>query len=192
MLPLIEALRGVVEALDCLSIPYLVCGSLASSMHGVYRSTNDADVLAAISRVHVTSFAARLAPRYYADEEMMAEALSRGRMFNVILREGAYKVAVYPADIAFAWSELKRRIPLDLPSPDGPPLRVWVASAEDTLLSKLQRFRFGGEVSDRQWNDLRGILAVQRERLDLAYSRQWAKDLGVADLLERLLAEKLY
>jgi hypothetical protein len=47
----------------------------------------------------------------------------------------------------------------------------------------------GGEESDRQWRDILGIIKTQGERLDLAYLRQWAAALSVADLLEKVLAE---
>jgi len=52
---------------------------------------------------------------------------------------------------------------------------------------KLVRFRRGGEVSERQLNDVKGIVSVQRERLDREYLRQWAAYLGVADLVEAAL-----
>ena len=62
-----------------------------------------------------------------------------------------------------------------------------VATAEDTLLMKLVWYRSGGEVSERQWNDVRGIAAVQRERLDREYLRRWAAYLKVEDLLRAAL-----
>jgi hypothetical protein len=63
-----------------------------------------------------------------------------------------------------------------------------VASAEDILLAKLQWYRMGGEVSERQWSDIAGILAVNSE-LDAAYLRTWAVRLGVEDLLDKAVAE---
>jgi hypothetical protein len=56
-------------------------------------------------------------------------------------------------------------------------------------LSKLRWYRLGGEISEVQWNDLRGILMVTGEQLDRKYLYRWALHLGVVDLLDRLLKE---
>jgi hypothetical protein len=64
-----------------------------------------------------------------------------------------------------------------------------VASAEDTILRKLDWYRAGGESSERQWNDLLGICRTAKERLDFNYLHRWASYLKLDDLLERLLAE---
>jgi hypothetical protein len=45
----------------------------------------------------------------------------------------------------------------------------------------------GGEVSDRHWRDILGILKTQAGTLELDYLQKWAKELKVADLLERAL-----
>jgi hypothetical protein len=71
----------------------------------------------------------------------------------------------------------------------GLPVELCTQSAEDTLLHKLGWFRSGGEVSDTQWLDALGIIKRQGGRLDLGYLRKWAPEVGVADLLERVLEE---
>jgi hypothetical protein len=63
-----------------------------------------------------------------------------------------------------------------------------VATVEDCVLAKLEWFRKGGEVSDRQWRDVLGMLKVQ-PTLDVSYLKRWARDLGVEDLLNRALQQ---
>jgi hypothetical protein len=88
-------------------------------------------------------------------------------------------------DAPFDRIELERSVATVVP---GTARTILVKSPEDTVLRKLAWYRLGREVSDRQWSDLEGILAVQGEDLDRDHLRRWAPRLGVEDLLERLLA----
>jgi len=72
---------------------------------------------------------------------------------------------------------------------EEPERRAYVASAEDIVLAKLEWYRLGGEVSERQWRDVLGVLKVQGDRLDLEYTRRMAAGLIVADLVSRALEE---
>jgi hypothetical protein len=87
----------------------------------------------------------------------------------------------------FHRAQFERRTPHVISS--GLDRTVYVATAEDTILAKLEWYRMGGGVSERQWRDVLGVLKVQGERLDYAYLRRWAAQLSVADLLERALNE---
>jgi hypothetical protein len=66
---------------------------------------------------------------------------------------------------------------------------AYVQAPEDAVLSKLDWYRRGGEVSENQWRDVLGMLRQQAERLDVGYLRMWAGELGVADLLDRACRE---
>jgi hypothetical protein len=70
-----------------------------------------------------------------------------------------------------------------------PEQTIYVTSSEDVILSKLEWYRMGGEVSDRQWRDVLGVLKTRAGELELDYLRKWAKELNVGDLLERALKE---
>jgi hypothetical protein len=72
---------------------------------------------------------------------------------------------------------------------EEPQADLFVASPEDMVLQKLMWYRDGGGVSDRQWGDVRGVIKTQGSRLDLAYLHLWAGRKGIAELLERALAE---
>ena len=66
---------------------------------------------------------------------------------------------------------------------------AYFASPEDTVLAKLDSYRRGNEVSERQWLDIVTVIKVQRSKLDIEYMRHWAAELRVTDLLEEALAE---
>jgi hypothetical protein len=185
-----DGFKKVIEAFDRLEIPYLVGGSVASSVHGIARPTLDADFVAAIREDQIEDFAAELKSDFYADPEMMRQALKHHRCFNLIHYDSSFKYDVFPmSENAFDRSQLGRREYDRTTAFGDEAIECAVASAEDTILAKLRWYRAGGEESERQWNDLRGILMVRREQLDLDYLRIWAPRLGIADLLEKLLNE---
>ncbi len=176
----------VTDALEKLGIRYAIGGSMASAIHGVVRSSQDSDIVAEIGARHVQPFVRALQNDFYVDAEMIVDAIERRVSFNVIHRETMFKVDVFVAKPrAFDQSQLSRARKETLAS--EPPLQAMVASAEDTLLAKLEWYRMGGETSERQWRDVLGMLQVQQGRLDAEYMRRWAKELGVQDLLERAM-----
>lgn len=184
----IEVLLRVAAVLEEMRVPYVVVGSVASSMHGFSRTTADADIVADLRPENVSALHAALKDEYYADDQAMRRALSLRRMFNVIHMDTLFKVDIYaPKGDEFSRQQFERaRRETFLPGEAG---GAYVATPEDTILAKLQWHRRGGEVSERQLTDVLGVLKVQRERLDLEYLREWAGRLEVSDLLERLLGE---
>lgn len=54
---------------------------------------------------------------------------------------------------------------------------------------KLEWYRVGNEVSDRQWDDILGVLKTRGAALDMVYLQKWAAQLQVSDLLEKALSE---
>jgi hypothetical protein len=182
-----QALQALVEALGRGAIPYLIGGSMASGIHGIYRTSLDVDLVADIHPGQIPSFIQELGGEFYADAGMMRDALESGRSFNLIHFASSYKFDIFPlSNDPFQQSQFSRREMRDMVL-GAETLAVPVATAEDTLLMKLVWYRAGGEVSERQWNDVRGIVAVQRQRLDREYVRQWAAYLKVTDLVDAAL-----
>jgi hypothetical protein len=185
-----EALARLLEALDKLEIQYEVGGSIASSVHGIPRTSADADFVVDLARDRLEEFAAELSSDFYLDLDTIRDALDRGRSFNLIHFKSAFKFDLFPLGRDdYSRVEFARRRFAEIPSIGGESIECAVASAEDTIIRKLEWYRAGGESSERQWNDLRGIVRVSGQKLDLAYLRKWSSHLKLADLLERLMAE---
>jgi hypothetical protein len=124
---------------------------------------------------------------FYVDRDMVADAVRRRASFNIIDLKTMFKVDVFVSDRSpLLLEEMARRQPLEL---GDPPQRVHVCSAEDIIVHKLDWYEKGARVSERQWNDLLGVLKVRAGQLDLAYLRRWCQALGLEDLLDRALAE---
>ncbi len=186
--PLAQALSELTPILDAIGIRYVVVGSLASSAHGVYRSTADGDLLARVAPPHGKLLAAALGKNWYADENEIERAIRGGRSFNLIHIPTALKIDIFPVTTEFHATQLGRATVITVfPNDEAPQFPV--ASPEDILLAKLQWFQAGGEVSEKQWGDISGILATNPS-LDFAYVKFWAQRLGVGQLLARALAAR--
>jgi hypothetical protein len=180
-------LSQIVRILEQHEIKYVLVGSLASSMHGMYRSTADIDLLADIKPEHVRPLLKALNKSFYVDDEHAVKtAVDERRSFNAIHFDSVFKVDIFiPKGDDFAKKQLERR-QLRKITPDHDQF-VYVATAEDTILAKLRWYRDDGEVSTAQWSDVLGILGVNDLSLEFDYLREWSERLGVSDLLERAL-----
>jgi hypothetical protein len=181
----LQVTQRILDALTALEIPYLVGGSVASSLYGEPRYTQDTDlevwpVLSQLEELLVVTES-----DFYASKEAALEALRRRSSFKLIHFESQYKIDLFvsqnrPFDLCRAQ---RRRIP------DGFPANFWVSSPDDMVLIKLEWYRSGRQLSDRQWRDVLAILATQRSRLDFDYLRHWALELQIGDLLESALKQ---
>jgi len=182
-----NSFKTVLAALRSLKIRHTVVGSVASSARGAFRATIDTDVVAEITPAQAEHLAKMLGPDWYADPDQARAAILAGRSFNVIHMRTSEKFDIFPASSDFHASELDRATDVVFHLPDGE-VEAAVSTAEDILLAKLRWYADGGGTSDRQWNDIGGIIATN-PALDLEYLETWAARLYVTDLLTRALRE---
>jgi hypothetical protein len=184
---IIQALTLLVEAFERFGIAYYIGGSVASSVHGRRRYTQDVDVVADIQLKHVHTLVATLQQDYYIDAGMIRGAIQNRSSFNILHNDTGVKVDVFIQKTSpFSQQEMRRAREdvLEVGSRS-----FFFASAEDMILAKLDWWKLGGGVSNRQWNDILEMMKEKQAVLDTAYLRQSAPMLGVADLLEKVFSD---
>lgn len=184
-----EATLAVIRVLDALDILYAIGGSLAGAVYGLARATIDADIIADIGIEHVEPFLAALSNEFYLSEEAMLDAIERQSSFNLIHLQTMFKVDIFvPKQRSFEQSQFANRRLREFAPGSG--VEVYFSSPEDTILAKLEWYRLGGGVSDRQWQDALTVLRAQGERLDYGYLARGAAELNITDLWERLAPDR--
>jgi len=184
----IEVTLKVTAVFEQLDIPYFIGGSLASTLYGMVRTTQDSDIVAEMRLEHLKPFASALEDEFYVDDEMIADSIQHKISFNIIHRESMFKVDVFvPRPRSFLQSQLARAQRQTFSFDTE--VSAKFCSPEDIILAKLEWYRMGGEVSERQWRDILGILKTRTGSLDLAYIEKWADELNVRDLFNRGLKE---
>lgn len=182
----LETAAMVAQVFEQIGVPYFIAGSVASSVYGFPRATQDVDFVAAIELKHVPLLVAKLESEFYVDGEAVREAVEKENSFNIVRWDTMDKVDIFVRRLeGFFRSEFERRQPITVEM-HGQEITLHIASPEDTLLHKLVWFRQSGEVSKHQWVDIVGILKVQGDKLDWAYLLKWASELGIADLLSEV------
>jgi hypothetical protein len=185
---IVEAVTPLLSTLEELGIRYFAGGSVASSIHGIARYTQDVDIVADVKAGQAETLAAKLSVNFYADAGQIRDAIEHDRAFNLIHFSSGFKIDIFPlGEDMFHERELERSERKIWNADVEHTLEIRVASAEDTVLAKLRWYERGGQISDRQWTDVLGIAASRT--LDREYLRSWGPALGVADLLEKLLSE---
>jgi hypothetical protein len=191
--PLVLALR-IGALLDAQAIPYLIVGSVAAVVHGEYRMTRDIDVVLNLAPRDVRGLVDGLRESFTFLPSDITDALARlpearadwqqRASFCAYDKATGFQIDIYLSSARpFEVAQLQRAEVIDIPGDPGGSLRV--ASAEDTVLAKLEWYKLAP--SDRQWRDVQAILRVQDDALDQAYLRQWAAELAITDLLEYAL-----
>lgn len=178
-----NVLRIVLEKLEDKGIDYMITGSFASNLHGVPRTTLDADIVILASIEQLENFAKDIEKDFYIDLDTVREAVQKKGMFNIVHYESGFKVDfIVRKEDEYHIEEFQRRRKYKLGEKE-----YFFASVEDTIFAKLLWAKMGD--SERQFKDALNIAKVQRERLDYGYLKKWAKFLGLENMLEKILRE---
>lgn len=180
-----ELLTDCLRRLNGSGLAYMLTGSMASNYWGVPRTTHDLDFVVRLSAADVPAVVGAFANDFFLQESAIQAAFLPPHQFNALDNASALKVDFWVLrDHPFEQAMFARRQQVSL---FGEP--AWIASAEDVLLHKL--YWDALSASDRQRGDAAGIAAVQGDRLDVAYLRQWARALGLEARLDDVLGGKI-
>jgi len=186
---ILVALKPVINIFEKLSIPYYIGGSIASSIYGMARATMDVDIVADIDIHHIPALKQHLENDYYIDEDMIKEAILNKSSFNLIHLETVLKIDVFIyKDDPYQRNAIQRKLKDTLEEDNGD-TTFYFSSPEDIIINKLIWYQMGGEVSDRQWLDVTGVIKVQGESLDKSYLKDWSQKLQILELLNKAFNE---
>ena len=184
----IKAIQALTDILDKLKIAYAIGGSMASSVYGAVRFTQDADITVAPFNASADDFCRMIEKDFYVSREAVYSAIRNYTGFNVIHTATAFKIDIFVmADREFREQILSRRKKLLLGGASAKPLSF--VSPEDIVLLKLDWYRQSGCASERQWSDVLGVLTAQASSLDFEYLKTWACKLGVEVLLKKAMED---
>jgi hypothetical protein len=191
----IELAQKIADILLPLNIPYVIGGSVASSLLGENRATQDLDLVIDLEAQTAPMLIAAMSGEFYISESAVNEAIAKSRRapressFNVIYLPSMEKADIFVMDSndPFSASVMSRR---QLHPVGGSTFKgIYIYSPEDIVLQKLSWYKLTGGGSQKQWRDVLGVLKVQFGRLDIAYMNQWALSLELTDLLEEALLQ---
>jgi hypothetical protein len=183
-----KVIERLADVLDSLGIRYAIGGSVASALYGTVRFTRDADISVEPFLPVADRLYELLQAEFYISREAMEEALKSHGSFNVIHFETAFKIDLFiQGSRELEGRLLERRHMLRLSEEST--RDVSVVSPEDIILLKLGWFRQTECTSQRQWDDVLGVLAVQGDALDFDYWNTSARELGLEELLNRARGE---
>ena len=187
---LVAALSPVVAAFRDLQIRHYVGGSVASSFHGAARSTMDVDIVCDMTTDQIPQFVSRFNADFYVSESAIRDAVRRKSCFNLIHLPTSFKVDVFVSRGRPFDQESMSRATHEQLGDSSRSVEVPIATAEDSIISKLEWYRKTNETSERQWDDVSRLIALLGDSADTAYLNSAAESVGVSDLLKQLLDEQ--
>ena len=177
----VATLRQAWEILKELRVPAALMGGLALAHWGHIRSTQDVDLLIALSGQRPQALLSRLATAGYRSRLRDPVIRLDAAAFIQLFYEPPGAVLEIQIDLLLAESEFHRQaVDRRVKVPDSAlGFHLDVVSCEDLIILKL----IAGRVIDRL--DAGELLKANRDSLDLPYLRSWTVKLH----LERALAE---
>lgn len=173
-----QAIIAMIQALNDLALPYVLVGSLSSNFHGIPRSTQDADVVLHLGDASISAIADRLGPSFRLDPQMSFEIVTGTKCFVVNLVDNHFSFELFLlSDDPHDQERFRRRCRVRLFGQE-----TFLPTPEDVIITKL-RWSFHTERT-KDIEDVRHVIAIQKDRLDWDYVTRWCDLHGTRTLLE--------
>jgi hypothetical protein len=184
----LQILKDFTDILESLEITYVISGSVASSIYGKVRFTQDADMTVEPFEDKADKFFTLVGSDFYISSDAMKQALRQRSSFNVVHLESAFKIDVFiQKDTEFEKQLFSRRQFMKLSEKLEKTFSV--VTAEDIILLKLRWYEQTGCSSQKQWEDILAVLEVQKDMLDFGYLQKWSGILKINQLLTEAISK---
>ena len=177
-----RAVLDLIASLERTATPYMLVGSLSVNAYAFPRSTQDADFVIALRPNAMRPLLDELKGRFRVESQMTFETVTATTRFITYSIETGFKIELFllsddPHDLQRF--DRRRRVAID-------DVQVWVASAEDVIITKLRWSRQGRRTKDA--DDVRNVIAVQQDQLDWEYIYHWCDQHGTRELVDQIRA----
>jgi hypothetical protein len=164
-------------------IPYMLTGSIVSSIQGEIRTTHNIDVVVELDEVNSNRlYQAFHNDRFYIDKNAIITAIKLRQMFNVLEIDTGDKIDFWiNKDSNYDKQRFSRRIAVNFMGQ-----QIYVTAPEDTILSKLKWAEMCGG-SEKQMSDVLGVYCIQQNKLDLHYIEYWINELKLHEYWQQIL-----
>ena len=171
-------LEEIIKKLESSSIPYMLTGSIVSSLQGVPRSTHDIDVIISISEKDIEKIISNFSKEdFYYNEETIKNAVRKKSQFNLINQDYGDKIDFWLlTESGFDKSRFSRRQKIKFMD-----FNIVVSTPEDTILEKLYWSKLSGG-SKKHYLDALRVYELQQEILDMVYLEKWSREIGIKSL----------
>ncbi len=191
MLSAIDIVLHFIQVLDRLAIPYMLVGSFSSNYYGRPRQTMDADFVISVADLPFVALRDALGPEYH-------RGLGSANLFETVTGT-IRRIVIHPAMVRR--SRLSCFNSVTIRNDQAQPLQGAQERSHRGATGIHAHGRRCNHHETTRWlkagnrskdiEDVREVLAIQADRLDLKYIRQWCDQHGTRELLERLLSGNL-
>lgn len=178
-----EAVGLLLDALNGLSLDYMVVGSFSSNRYGVPRATKDADFVLHIVSTERERLFSMLPDGFILDPQVSFEMVTGTWRQIIQIPEIPFTIELFElSSDAHDRSRFERRRKLTLLGREA-----WLPTAEDVIVQKLRWSQSARRGKD--FDDSVAVMGVQGKTLDWPYIERWCAEHGTLGMLAEAKAE---